>query len=290
MNRCLVFLLALVCASVTISSACVAAPSEWVGFTLDPERGSDRIHATFRDDSRSRNDSNWSTGFRPSDLIGMDVAGFRAAGTRPVHFAIIREAGRLDCAGNGGNAHAAGNCRFSVDPAFARLLASRGIAQPTRDQAFAMMAVNVRSELINAIAAARYATPSVDDLIAMTAVGANGSYISELARAGYRPDSIHSLIEFRALGITPEWIGGMARIGYANLPSNDLVQMRALGITADYISGFDGVGYRKLPVNELVQLKALGITPEFARAAAGRRQALPPVDELVQMKVLGHLR
>ena len=287
MNRYLAFFLALVFASITVSSACVAAQSDWIHFSLTPDSRSGKIHATFRDDSSGRHEHNWSTSFPASELSGLDVAGFRAGGTRPLRFAIVREAGRLDCAGSGGNASAAGNCSFVLNPAFAQLLASHGIARPTRDEAFGLVAVNVRRELIGALAAAHYPTPAIDDLIALTAVGADGSYISGLAHAGYRPQSIHGLVAFKALNVTPEWIGGFARIGYANLPPEQLVQMRALNISPDFVAGFDRVGYRQLPVNTLAQFKAVGVTPEFAAAARQRKGSAPSVDELVRMRVLG---
>jgi hypothetical protein len=287
MNRYLAFFLALVFASLTVSSACVAQPSEWVSFSLKPERGSDKIHVDFRDDSRGHHENNWSSGFKPSELIGLDVAGFRAGGAHALRFAIVREAGRIDCNGNGGNGYATGDCQFGTDPAFAQLLSSRGIAKPTREQAFGLIALNVRRELIEAVAAAHYPTPGVDDLIALTAVGADGRYITGLAQAGYRPQSIHSLVEFRALNITPEWIGGFARIGYANLPPNQLVQLRALDISPDFVVGFDRAGYRQLPVNTLVQFKAIGVTPQFAASARQRKGSAPSVDELVRMRVLG---
>lgn len=287
MNRCLAFAGALFCAFMTVSSACVAASPDWIGFTLRPERSGDRIHATFRDESRSRHERNWSSGFRPSELIGLEVSGFRAGGSRPLRFAVVREAGRLDCSGRGGNANASGHCRFTADPGFERLLASRGIGRPTRDQAFGMMAVNVRRELVDALAAARYPTPRIDDLIALTAVGADGGYIRGLAQAGYRPKSVHTLVQFRALGITPAWIGGFARIGYANLPADQLVQLRALDVTPQFIAGLERAGYRRLPVATLVQFKALGISPEFAASARRRNGAAPSADELVRLRVLG---
>ena len=287
MNRYLAFFLALVFASISISSACVAAPSELLHFSLRPERGSGNIHATFRDETRGRHDTNWSSGFKPSELIGLDVAGFRAGGTHPLRFAVVREAGRLDCSGSGGKSAATGDCSFALNPAFAQLLASHGIAQPTRDEAFGLVAVNVRREMVNALAAAHYPTPSVDDLIALTAVGADGRYIAGLAHAGYRPQSVHGLVAFKALNVTPEWIGGVARIGYANLPPEQLVQLRALDISPDFVAGFDRVGYRQLPVNTLVQFKAVGVTPEFAAAARQRKGAAPSVNELVRMRVLG---
>jgi hypothetical protein len=290
MNRFVTFLLALLVATLTVSSACVAAPYDIIHFTLEPERGDGgKIHASFRDESRDRHDNSWSTGFLPSELIGLDNSGFRASGTRSLRFAIVREAGRLDCTGNGGQSHAAGNCNFAADPAFTQLLSSRGIGNPTREQAFGLMAVNARRELIDAVAAARYPAPTIDDLMALSALGVNGRYIADLAQAGYRPQAIHSLIEFKALGISPEWIGGFARAGYGNMPPDDLVQLKALNITPDFISGFDQIGYRHLPVDTLVQLKALGITPDFVRAKASAQRQLS-VDELVELKLFGRLR
>jgi hypothetical protein len=314
MNRCVAFFLALCCACLTVSSACVAESPDWVHFTLEPAQESGTISADFRRDIDGREHNNWSSSFRESDLAGLDLAGFRAAGSRPLRFALIREAGRLDCVGHGGESYAAGNCWIVSDPVFLQLLASRGIGRPSREQGFGLIALDVRRDLIDAVAAAHYPTPTIDNIIEMTAVGVNGRYIADLARVGYRPSTLHHLVEFRAMDITPEWIGGFARIGYAGLPADqlvqlkaldisadyvaafdrigyrhipagDLVQMKALNIDADYVAGFERVGYGHLPVDQLVQLKALEITPDFARWALGQRSSLPAVADLVQMKI-----
>jgi hypothetical protein len=291
MNRCLAFLVVLLFASASISLACVAATGDWVGFILEPERGGgDKIHATFRDDDGPRYEHNWSTEFPPSELAGLDLASFRASGTRPLRFAIVREAGRLDCSGNGGNSLAKGNCRFTANPGFTDLLIGRGIGRPSREQAFGLMAVNARRELIDAVAAARYPVPTIDNLMALSALGVDGRYIDGMARAGYRPRSIDTLIEFKALNITPEWISSFVRIGYANIPADELVQLKALNITPEFISGFERIGYRHLPTSTLVQLKVLGITPEFVRSAVHPGTALPPVHQLVEMKMFGRWR
>ena len=50
MNRCLAFIAAVILAFLSVSSACTAAPTEMIHFTLEPERGSDLIHASFRKD------------------------------------------------------------------------------------------------------------------------------------------------------------------------------------------------------------------------------------------------
>jgi hypothetical protein len=291
MNRYILFLFALCCATLTVSSACIAAQPDWIHFILEPERGDPaQIKVSFRDESRDHDGNSWSTGFKPSELIGLDVSGFHGTGTRALRFAIVREAGRLDCTGNGGSAYAAGNCSFAADDGFMQLLASRGIGRPTREQAFGLMAVNARRDLVEGIAAAGYPAPSIDDLMGLAALGVDARYIREMAQAGYRPRETQTLIEFKALGVTPEWIGGFARIGYASVPADELVQLKALNITPEFITGFDRVGYSHLAVEDLVQLKALDITPEFARWAIGQSSARPPVHDLVEMKVLGRRR
>lgn len=291
MNRCIAILLALILASISISTACVAQPGDWVHFTLEPEQGTPaRIHASFREENRERGENNWSSTFNLSDLIGLDMPSFSGLAARPLSFAIVREAGRLDCAGNGGRENASGNCRFTADPAFAQLLIGRGIGRPTKEQAFGLMAVNARLDVIDAVAAARYPTPTIDNLMALSALGVDGRYIAGMARAGYRPQSIEKLIEFKALGITPEWIKGFVTVGYANVPGDGLVQLRAVGVTPQYIEGFQRAGYRNLDVGVLVQLKALGITPEFVRSVVEPGAAMPPVSELVRLKMFGRRR
>lgn len=291
MNRPLAFVCALLLAFVTVSSACMAQPADWIRFSLEQERGNPaKIHASFHQNENGRVNNNWSTGFIPSDLIGLELASFHGAGSRPIHFTIMREAGRLDCSGTGGNSLAGGNCRFTENPSFEQLLVSSGMGQPTREQAIGLMAVNAHRDVIDAATAANYPRMNIDNLMALSALGVDGPYISELARSKYRPQSIQQLVEFKALGITPDWIAGFVRIGYADVPGDGLVQLRAMGITPDFIRGYQEIGYRNLPVETLVQLKALDITPAFVRSVALSDRPMPSVSELVQMKIFGRKR
>lgn len=291
MNRPLKLACGLLFGAATLSVTADAQSAYPVHFSLQSERGdAARIRATFRVERDGRRDNDWSTGFLPSELAGLGVSSFRASGTKPLHFAIVREAGRLDCAGNGGGSAATGNCRFTDNPAFTQLLVSRGIGRPDREQALGLMAVNARREVVDAVAAAHYPKPTIDDLMGLAALGVDGGYISGMARAGYKPKTIHSLVEFKALGITPQWIAGFSRVGYASVPGDGLVQLRALGVTPEYIAGFQRLGYRDLPVNQLVQLKALDITPEFVRATVGQQAVMPPVSKLLEYRMFGRRR
>jgi hypothetical protein len=288
MNRAFALIGALLLSSLSIASTCVAEAPDRIGFTLQDRGGSEGIHANFRSDGRSSNHE-WSSGFRSNELVGLDLAGFRASDAHALRFSLIRDAGRLDCAGNGGGGLASGNCSFTPDRGFAQLLESRGIARPKPGQGIGLMAVNVRRELIDAIAAARYPTPTIGDLMSMSALGIDGGFVRGMAGAGYRPGTLNGLIQFKALDITPQWIGGFIRIGYGDLAADQLVQLKAMGITADYVAGFERLGYHRLPVEKLVQLKAMDITPEFVRSVAAGR-AMPDPDKLVALRIFGDRR
>ncbi len=290
MTRMLALVAALLLTAITVSSACVAGVSAPLQFTIEPARHGGEVHVRFERDERGHSGTDWSSSFRPADLTGFDVAALDGAGTRPIRFAIIREAGRVDCAGTGGNRMARGSCRVTPDESFNVFLAKRGVARPTEEQSFGLIALNVHRELVGALSQARYPTPTVEQLMELSAVNVTPQYIHALAGQGYRPQSLQALVEFGALKITPEYIGSFARAGYGNLKPDELVQLRALDITPEFIAGFERVGYGRLPVETLVQLKALDITPDYVRAVQ-QDGALPSPDHLVQLRaVSGDLR
>jgi hypothetical protein len=290
MPRLFALLAAILVSAFAVTSACTAAEGApaAIAFTLEPgHNDASRIHVAFRKDRRRNSGNQWSSDFAPRDLAGLDLAQLRANAGAPVRFAFVREAGRLDCAGKGGNMMARGTCRFTPDATFIHDLASRGIARPDDEDAFTLMAVEARRDLLESLSAARYPVPTLDDFIDLSAVGVTGDYIAGLARAGYRPEDLDTLVEFRALDITPEWIGSFARMGYANLPADQLVELKALDISAAFVAEFERLGYGRMEAEDLVQFKALGITPGFIEGF--RKVGYPRLDtdELVQLKALG---
>jgi hypothetical protein len=282
----LAFVAALLLTALTVSSACVASTGEPLQFTIEPASHGGEIEIRFKRERDQQHDNSWSSSFRPAELAGLDTAALDGPGNRPIHFAVVRDAGRVDCAGTGGNRMARGSCSLTPDAAFDSFLAARGIALPTEDQTFSLIALNVRRDLVGALAQARYPTPTIENLMELTAVGVTPAYISALAGQGYRPESVHGLVEFGALKITPEYIGSFSRAGYGNLKAEELVQLKALNITPEYVASFDRMGYGRLPVSTLLQLKALDVTPEYVRAVE-QGGTLPSPDHLVQLRALG---
>lgn len=287
MIRLFAFLAAMLVSLVAISSA-TASEAETIHFRLEPSRHEPgRVHASFSSFRGGDRHNHWSTDLAQNELPGLDLNRLRIQGNQPLHFALAREAGRLDCAGTGGRSMASGDCRFTADAGFTNYLMSRGMRRPTQNESFSMMAVNVRRDIVEALHSARYPVPTSDNLISLTAVGVDGAYISGLARVGYRPADLDTLLQFRALGITPTWIASFVRHGLGKMDPDELVQLKALDITGDYIAGFERVGYRNLSADDLVQLKALGVTPEYAAAVRRGMSEFPTPDRLVELKAIG---
>ena len=284
MTRMLAFIAALLLTAITVSSACVASPTMPLQFTIEPAHSANRLQVHF-DRADERGNHNWSSSFRPSELAGLDLAALNGSVTRPLRFAIVREAGRIDCAGTGGNAMAHGSCTLAADAEFDRFLEQHGIGRPSADDTFGLIALDVHRNLVTSLAQAHYPTPTIEKLIELTAVGVSPAYIGQLAGHGYRPASLQGLVEFGALKITPDYIGSFIRAGYTHLDPEELVQLKALNITPEYVAGFERIGYRDLPVDTLVQLKALDITPEFVRAVQ-QGDTLPSPDHLVQLRAV----
>jgi hypothetical protein len=285
MHRTIAFFAAILLSTIAVTSACVANSPDNIRFTLQSStRSAGEVQLTLRS-GNDRHNNVMTDRMAISRLSGLSP-NWRAGG--PVRFAIVREAGRIDCAGSSSAANRAeGACRFSENAAFSKLLASSGIGRPNREQAYGLTMVEARRDLVDALKAARYPMPSIDDYIAMTAVGVTPTYIRDLERAGYRPDRTKRLIEFAALKVTPAYLGALSRAGYANLPQDQVVQLAALQIDPEFIRGFERIGYRNLPVNKLVELKALGVTPEFVQSVRRSGMKNPTLDQVTKLKVIG---
>ena len=315
MNRLFAFVAALTLTAITVSGSCLARSSaDDIRFTLHPTSRGD-LQLQLRSGSDDRHNSMGSS-FAPGELAGLDLAAFRSAGSHPIRFAIVKEAGRVDCTGTGGGSNGMGTCAFTADAGFTRFLAERGIGRATREESYHLTMVGATRSLVEAVRAARYPMPDIDQLTALSALDVTPAYISELSGRGYKPASLDDLVQFAALKITPDYIDGMAKSGYRNLDADAIVQMKALGVTPEYvtqlartgypnlsaddivqfkalgvdaqfIAGFERLGYRGLSADTLVELKALNVTPEYVTDLRRAGIAAPSAEQLVKLRAVG---
>src|SRR4051794_18936240 len=81
--------------------------------------------------------SMWGSDTRTSELQGLSPTQVTGA-TGPVRFAIVREAGRLDCSGLAGRLIGNGSCAFTADAGFVDFLATHGMGRPTPHHAYTL--------------------------------------------------------------------------------------------------------------------------------------------------------
>jgi hypothetical protein len=286
MTRSLAFLAALLLAAISVSSACMAGSTFPIPFTLSADRADQKVQLNLSRSDGTHHGS-MSSSLVPSELIGLDIAAVRMPGQRPIQFALVKDAGRLDCSGAGGDRIASGRCSFALSAAFADFLASRGIARPTAEQAYGLTMTGATRDLVDALSAYHYPKPSIDDLTALSALGVSRRFIADLTARGFAPKSLDYLTTFAALDITPPYIDSLAAAGYRNLDADEIVQFKALGITPAFIAGFAQAGFANLDVDTLVQLKALNVTPEFVRSLEQHGLHPKTADQLVKLKVAG---
>jgi hypothetical protein len=288
MFRLFVFLGSVLLTFVSISTAGFAADLGELRFTLSASSASsaqvgfDLTEVDGRHRERVTNNSTMPV----RDLIGLVPGELLGRGNRPLRFALVRESGRADCAGAGGEGRASGRCTFTPDGDFQADLAQAGIAPPSRREAFGMMLLNVRRELVAAVRDAGYRNPTVNELTGLAALGITPTYIRELDQRGYRPNRLGDPTAFKALGVTPEYVDGLVRAGFGRIAPDEIVQLKALGVSPAYLAQLRAVGYAPFRSSEVVQMRALGITAsDYARfrQAHGRVD----VDRLVQAKALG---
>jgi hypothetical protein len=286
MTRLLALPIAVLLICLGLTSVGVAAELDRLNFQLVAAREG-RLHLSLSDDGERNGRS--SSSFEVSELQELNRAALAGSASSPVRFALVREPGRVDCAGSGRNQVATGHCRFTPDAGFSDLLARRGIGRPSEREAFALTMVGASRRLVEGMAAARYPAPSIDDLTALAAIGVTPAYIAELAAGGYQPAKTSDLIAFKALGVTPGYLASLRGVGYGRLSGSEVVQLKALGVTADYIAGLQRLGYRNLPVGKLIETKAMGVTPDNLRSLRSGGRMFVSADELIRLRLAGLL-
>ena len=321
------FALLLTAVAATACTASTAAPNRTddrplgtIRWSIDDHdsRRDGKVQVSFRTGEGSRNNSNWSSGYDLGELQGLS-SGQLNGSSQPVRFALVREAGRLDCSGTAGDRQGIGTCGFAADAGFAGRLASGGIGRPTDRQAFNLTLANVRYELVDELGRHGYDKPDVDDLVAMGIHGATAAYVRDIAGAGYRLGKADGLVKFRIFGIDsrfiremaaigpqfaklsaedlvkfkihgvrPELVRAYVQLGYATLDSDDLVTMQIHGVSPEFITELAALGYRDISTDQLVKLRIHGVTPAFIRDLKAEGIALPSADQLVRLRLAGY--
>ena len=165
----------------TLGSAAIAAAAQEgrIEWSIDRLQRDGKVQLTIDSRWNANSHSTWSNDRAISELSGLGAG--QVTGPRgPVSFALIREAGRLDCGGVAGNGRGSGACSFTPDAGFGSFLQSRGIGMPTARDAFSLTMSGVGRGLVDALDKGGFQRPDVDELAAMGIHGATADYVRSL--------------------------------------------------------------------------------------------------------------
>ena len=151
MTRMLAFFAAILLSAVAVSSACTAGVSEATPLPHRCQRSSAKVYASFTRAAKSAR----HTG-RPTSMPASCRSRCRSASSRrqdqPVRFALVRDAGRLDCAGTGGNRRHRAPAASRRTQASTDFLVAAASRRPTDErELWPWSRSNVRRDLVEAL-------------------------------------------------------------------------------------------------------------------------------------------
>ena len=267
-----------------LALAQVSLAAEFNGsWTLAPSEAPGKVQ--FAIQHRHKGGSFMSQNDWPVDAFqGVDL---KAAGRRDVEFAIVRDAGRIDCEGYLKDGHGAGTFTFTPDADYMPAMDALGFGGVSEDKQFAMMIhdvtlayakqmkaenldglttdkllafaiFNVTRETIRDLRAEGLAARNVDKLIAFHVHGIKPEFVRDVRKSGLKPNE-DQLVAMKIHGVTPEYVAEVQKMGFAHPSADELVAMRIHDVSPEYIASMKSRGLKDLTINKLVQLKLHGI-------------------------------
>lgn len=224
-----------------------------------------------------------------ADLRGLDLQQMAADTAQPVGFTLEREAGTLQCRGDGRQGSGAGRCDFSASSSYLATLDRHGLAQPDLAQQLQLALSDVRLAVLDELKGQKYDEIDIDRLVEAGIHGVRTEWLQDLAAAGYHAGSVARLVEFRIHGVDANFIRGMAAVSpqYGTLDPAELVEFRIHGVSPDMVRELAAAGYSDLRQRDLVSMAIHRATPRYIHALAALGYRGIGAEQLVEMRIHG---
>ena len=224
--------------------------------------------------------SNHSTDWLMSSFQGVD---FSKPGRQDVHFAITRDAGKIDCEGFLNDGEGAGLFHFQPDPNYSRQMKSLGFDVDEEKQ-FAMAVQDVSAEFAKQMKGEHLSDLDTDKLIAFRIFRVDSQFIHDLRAEGLNISDSDKLVAFRIHGVTPEMVRALHQAGYS--PDEDtLIAMRIHGATPEWMQQMKQRGYDHVDLEKLIAFRIHGVSPEFIDKVQALGYKHPDPDQLIAMRI-----
>ena len=198
---------------------------------------------------------NTSSAWKLADLRGLDWA---AAAKHDVSFAIVRDAGTINCNGFVQDQRGAGLFTFQPNSQYRPEMAKLGFDFEDRELISAAI-FDISFEFVRAMKSAAVRGLDAGKLMAFRIHGVTPQFVRDLRAAGLEAADAGKLIAFRIHGVSPEFAGEISHLGFPHAPPDQLIALRIHGVTPEYIEGLRSRGMQNLTLDQLISLRIHGI-------------------------------
>ena len=283
-----VFAPAVTAAFMVESVPAAAQQPQSINWSIESQRTGNHLQLTIDSRWSANSRSTWSNDGSLAELQGLTAIQL-AGGSQAVRFALVKEAGRLDCSGSAGGGRGSGVCNFTPDPGFTTFLKARGIARPSPHQSYSLTMSGVGRDLIDALDKNGFARPNIEQLTAMGIHGVKPEFVRQMAAIGpeFRNVTADDLVSMAIHGVRPELAQTFVQLEGGKLRSDDVVSMAIHGVSADYIRQLAALGYRGLSADDLVSMAIHGVTPTYVQELHRSGMTRLSADQLVRLRLSG---
>lgn len=227
---------------------------------------------------RWNSESDWAL----TAFTGLDLSPTK----HDVKFAVVRDAGRFDCAGYLENGEGAGTFQFTANPEFLRGMSALGFNDIDAGKQMAMAVHDVSLDFARRMKALKLSRFDTDKLVAFRIFDVNEQFINALRAEGLAANDSDKLIAFRVHGVSPDQVRDLRKAGL-KLSEDQLIAFRVHGVSPDFVTKVEELGYESPNPDQLISMKIFDVTPEFIADLRARGLKDLSIDKLVQLKVHG---
>jgi hypothetical protein len=251
-------------------------------WSIERSEKAGQVHFGLRHRSENHN-SNFENDHPVNAFTGLDLA---TPGKHDVSFAMVRDAGRLDCEGYIKDGEGAGTYRFTPDAKYPAAMRAIGFDGVDSEKQFAMALHDVSLDYAKQMKAENLTDLETDKLLAFRIFNVNPQFIREMRATGLPARDANRLIAFRVHGVTPAIVEELRR-AHIDADENQLIAFRVHGVTPEYVQKVGKLGFGSPNPDQLVAMRVHGVTPEYIAGLQKRGVKDLTIDKVVALKVHG---
>ena len=233
--------------------------------------------------SRGSHHFDTSSDWQLTDFRGLD---WTSPGKHDVQFAIVRDAGTIDCQGFVQDQHGAGLFTFKPNPQYAPEMQKLGYAFKD-EELFSAATFDVSFEFARALKTLAVQGLDAEKLIAFRIHGVTAEFVRGLRSEGLRAADADKLIAFRIHGVSPEFVRGLRGAGITVADEDELIAFRIHGVSPEFAGELNHLGYQHTPPEQLIALRIHGVTPEYIESLRSKGLQNLTLEQLINMRIHG---